>query len=461
MLPLCRVQYVFHKRCIQATKHASRRRRAYLPAAAHRQAGSVQLQQRAAAPPPPPGGGFSQTQEAGPGGPLKVTLHDCLACSGCVTSAEAVLLEQQSAGEVLAKLADKRTAVVFTLSPQSRAALAAAHGLGPAAAQARLSAFLKSLGAAAVLDAAAGRDLALLEAAAEFVQRFRAARGAMPGAAGLERAVSGAAAGPSGRPGVVAVASGQARASSPGRAAAPCRAPGAARCAAAAVWGDASVCGCGGARAGAAAAAGPESAAANGWGGAHAGAAGTGAVGRPGRAADHTGGPPAPRAGGAPPGQPAGAREAHAVYANGVAPAASAAACADPAEKPAATSGRAGAEPDGVLHGSSPLGALREAGCEGREGAGGGAHRGPLPMLASACPGWVCYAEKTHGEYALPHISTAKSPQARKWHGFLRSARCGHLGPRAACSLALAPTCTRRHTCMTDRLVTGHRGSVY
>ena len=22
---------------------------------------------------------------------------------------------------------------------------------------------------------------------------------------------------------------------------------------------------------------------------------------------------------------------------------------------------------------------------------------GPMPMLASACPGWVCYAEKTHG----------------------------------------------------------------
>ena len=34
-----------------------------------------------------------------------------------------------------------------------------------------------------------------------------------------------------------------------------------------------------------------------------------------------------------------------------------------------------------------------------------------LPMLASACPGWVCYAEKTHGDYVLPHISTTKSPQ--------------------------------------------------
>ena len=39
---------------------------------------------------------------------------------------------------------------------------------------------------------------------------------------------------------------------------------------------------------------------------------------------------------------------------------------------------------------------------------------GPLPQLASACPGWVCYAEKTHGEYILPFISTAKSPQVRE-----------------------------------------------
>lgn len=34
-----------------------------------------------------------------------------------------------------------------------------------------------------------------------------------------------------------------------------------------------------------------------------------------------------------------------------------------------------------------------------------------LPMLASSCPGWVCYAEKTHGKLILPHISTTRSPQ--------------------------------------------------
>jgi iron only hydrogenase large subunit-like protein len=33
------------------------------------------------------------------------------------------------------------------------------------------------------------------------------------------------------------------------------------------------------------------------------------------------------------------------------------------------------------------------------------------PILTSSCPGWVCYAEKTH-PYILPHISRIKSPQA-------------------------------------------------
>jgi len=34
-----------------------------------------------------------------------------------------------------------------------------------------------------------------------------------------------------------------------------------------------------------------------------------------------------------------------------------------------------------------------------------------LPVLSSACPGWICYAEKTLGSYILPYISSVKSPQ--------------------------------------------------
>ncbi|KAJ5729967.1 uncharacterized protein N7483_004475 [Penicillium malachiteum] len=33
------------------------------------------------------------------------------------------------------------------------------------------------------------------------------------------------------------------------------------------------------------------------------------------------------------------------------------------------------------------------------------------PILSSACPGWICYAEKTH-PFILPHLSKLKSPQA-------------------------------------------------
>ncbi|OJD20896.1 hypothetical protein ACJ73_07768 [Blastomyces percursus] len=33
------------------------------------------------------------------------------------------------------------------------------------------------------------------------------------------------------------------------------------------------------------------------------------------------------------------------------------------------------------------------------------------PVLSSACPGWICYAEKTH-PHVLPHMSRLKSPQA-------------------------------------------------
>lgn len=48
--------------------------------------------------------------------------------------------------------------------------------------------------------------------------------------------------------------------------------------------------------------------------------------------------------------------------------------------------------------------------------------QGKLPMLASACPGWICYAEKTHAEM-LPFISQTKSPQqvmgtlVKQWMG--------------------------------------------
>jgi iron only hydrogenase large subunit-like protein len=51
-----------------------------------------------------------------------------------------------------------------------------------------------------------------------------------------------------------------------------------------------------------------------------------------------------------------------------------------------------------------------EAGLE--DSVGGAANAKPKrPILTSSCPGWICYAEKTH-PHILPHLSRLKSPQA-------------------------------------------------
>lgn len=94
--------------------------------------------------------------------------------------------EQQSAGEVWARLRDPDSVVVFTVSPQSAASLAAHYGVSLPSAFLRITAFLRSAGARHVLDSAAAREVSLIESAVEFVDRCRDA---------LRRA-SGAEAGP-------------------------------------------------------------------------------------------------------------------------------------------------------------------------------------------------------------------------------------------------------------------------
>ncbi|CAG8960335.1 hypothetical protein HYFRA_00012409 [Hymenoscyphus fraxineus] len=42
---------------------------------------------------------------------------------------------------------------------------------------------------------------------------------------------------------------------------------------------------------------------------------------------------------------------------------------------------------------------------------GEGTNQPAKPILTSSCPGWICYAEKTH-PHVLPHLSRLKSPQA-------------------------------------------------
>ena len=114
---------------------------------------------------------------------IKVSLSDCLACSGCITSAETVLLEAQSIDEFKQQVAacaqsGGRRAVVVSIAPQSRASLAYAAGLSTLDAAKRLTGFFKAMGVARVYDTTAARDFSLLEAREEFVERFRASKAA-------------------------------------------------------------------------------------------------------------------------------------------------------------------------------------------------------------------------------------------------------------------------------------------
>ncbi|WFD31754.1 Cytosolic Fe-S cluster assembly factor nar1 [Malassezia sp. CBS 17886] len=115
----------------------------------------------------------------------EISLNDCLACSGCVTSAETVLIGQQSISEVREQLAarDGRR-FVATISPQTIASLATRYAFDtrapvPSAAaltllQARVAHALCALGFDAVHDITLARHLALRAHTGEFFRRREA-----------------------------------------------------------------------------------------------------------------------------------------------------------------------------------------------------------------------------------------------------------------------------------------------
>ncbi|KAH7661557.1 Fe-only hydrogenase protein [Dioscorea alata] len=115
-------------------------------------------------------GGFNNTSS--PAEAVKISLKDCLACSGCITSAETVMLERQSLDEFLSQLNSDKT-VIVSLSPQSRASLASHFDLSPAQVFGKLTAMFKSIGVKAVYDTSCSRDLSLIEVCNEFISRYR------------------------------------------------------------------------------------------------------------------------------------------------------------------------------------------------------------------------------------------------------------------------------------------------
>nr|XP_012154057.1 PREDICTED: probable cytosolic Fe-S cluster assembly factor CPIJ010948 isoform X2 [Megachile rotundata]XP_012154059.1 PREDICTED: probable cytosolic Fe-S cluster assembly factor CPIJ010948 isoform X2 [Megachile rotundata] len=119
---------------------------------------------------------------------VEITLADCLACSGCITSAESVLVTQQSQEELLRVFKEKVSEcqnedgtcskfIVVSLSVQAVLSIAKRYDLNPEQALNKLAGYFYQLGADIVVDMTIADDFALLESAKEFVERYKAAKG--------------------------------------------------------------------------------------------------------------------------------------------------------------------------------------------------------------------------------------------------------------------------------------------
>jgi len=128
---------------------------------------------------------FEETE----GGPKKlekaaITLADCLACSGCITSAETVLIEQQSAEQLYRIFQQKLDAlkekssdtpfIVCSLGLQPLISLSQKYNLSVQDTAEKLAGFLVELGADFVLDMKLAEDWSILEQQNEFLERYRA-----------------------------------------------------------------------------------------------------------------------------------------------------------------------------------------------------------------------------------------------------------------------------------------------
>jgi iron only hydrogenase large subunit-like protein len=105
----------------------------------------------------------------------KVTLSDCLACSGCITSAETVLISQQSVQTLQEKL-DQGCEVTVSISQQSLLSISKRLGQSASLTGKLLSGALRKKGIFQVLSMDHARDAVLKAAFEEFWERFQSAQ---------------------------------------------------------------------------------------------------------------------------------------------------------------------------------------------------------------------------------------------------------------------------------------------
>uniref|UniRef100_A0A6B2L3G2 Iron hydrogenase large subunit C-terminal domain-containing protein n=1 Tax=Arcella intermedia TaxID=1963864 RepID=A0A6B2L3G2_9EUKA len=102
----------------------------------------------------------------------KISLADCLACSGCVTTSETILIESQGVSEFLRNVRPDKMAVI-SISPQSRASLATHFQLDQNQLMGKLTTFFQELGVQYVFDCGLTEEIYLMELAKEFLHKQR------------------------------------------------------------------------------------------------------------------------------------------------------------------------------------------------------------------------------------------------------------------------------------------------
>lgn len=108
-----------------------------------------------------------------------INLSDCLACSGCITSAESVLVQEQNCDELFKVINENKNSkltreIVVSLSLQSISSLAHKFSMSAQETAERMASFLVSIGCHKIYDINLARHLALVESHREFKSQRRA-----------------------------------------------------------------------------------------------------------------------------------------------------------------------------------------------------------------------------------------------------------------------------------------------
>lgn len=124
----------------------------------------------------------------------QIPLTDCLACSGCVTSAETVLIQQHGCEDMLKKVGYSTGTVseetntnsgnistptklfklkIASISSQSLASLAVSQQLSKTQVMSKLAFLFKAVGFDHVIDTGLSESIAVIEAGEEFVHRYK------------------------------------------------------------------------------------------------------------------------------------------------------------------------------------------------------------------------------------------------------------------------------------------------